>query len=357
MRQIRVSMIGAQEILLRAWSHLKRAGIRAAAVGAVSVLGACAPQLAQMGVEMRVPTIEGDRFVTRDGLRLGLSHWDASNRHAVIVALHGMSDYSNAFGMDAPWWAAQGITTYAYDQRGFGRSPNTGLWAGSEAMRQDLGDFVDVVRALHPGVPVFVLGESMGGAVAMAAFASASPPQVAGLILVSPAVWGWSALPFSYRVSLWATAHLLPWWNLTGRGLNIMPSDNIEMLRAIARDPLFLKETRTDAIYGLVNLMDEAFNDAGRMTPVPLMLVYGGKDQIIPNASTEAMAMMLAPGATVKRYPNGYHMLLRDLDGPARWADVAAWIAAKSQVQLSDTDKSEGRIPSPESAPAASEIR
>ena len=39
-------------------------------------------------------------------------------------------------------------------------------------MRRDLADFVDVMRLRHPGVPVFVLGESMGGAVAMTAFAS-----------------------------------------------------------------------------------------------------------------------------------------------------------------------------------------
>ena len=353
---------GERKSAFAVWLRVKRAGTRAVALAALAVLGACAPQLAQMGVEMRVPAIEGDRYVTRDGLRLGLAHWDASDPHAVIVALHGMSDYSNAFATEAPWWSEHGISTYAYDQRGFGRSPNVGLWPGGEALRQDLGDFVDVVRARHPGIPIFVLGESMGGSVVMTAFASPSPPQAAGVILVSPAVWGWSTLPVSYRVSLWASAHLLPGLMLTGQGLNIMPSDNIEMLRANFRDPLFLKSTRTDAIYGLVNLMDEAFMDAPRMAPVPLLLVYGGKDQVIPPASTEAMARTLGPNATVKRYPNGYHMLLRDLDASARWADIAAWIAAKSGVQLSADaigvgDKSEEPIPNTESALAAPEIR
>ena len=60
-----------------------------------------------------------------------------------------------------------------------------------------------------PGVPVFVLGESMGGAVAMTAFASDTPPRADGLILVAPAVWGRQTMPFSYRLALWTTAHTL----------------------------------------------------------------------------------------------------------------------------------------------------
>src|SRR5262245_19583984 len=98
---------------------------------AFATLGAaCPPRLAEQGTEMRMPTLEhfqgigvtADRYITRDGERLGLMHWDAEAPHAIIVGLHGMSDYSNAFAMPGPWWAAHGITTYAYDQRGFGRS-------------------------------------------------------------------------------------------------------------------------------------------------------------------------------------------------------------------------------------------
>src|SRR5262249_20861526 len=152
------------------------------------------------------------RYITRDGERLGLMHWDAATPKAVIVGLHGMSDYSNAFAMPGPWWAAHGITTYAYDQRGFGRSLEPGIWPGSDLMRRDLEDFVDVVRARHPGLPVFVLGESMGGAVAMAAFASSTRPKADGIILVAPAVWGRKSMPFSYRLASWLMAHTARWW-------------------------------------------------------------------------------------------------------------------------------------------------
>ncbi len=102
------------------------------------------------------------------------------------------------------------------------------------------------------------LGESMGGAVVLSSLASPRPPRVDGAILVAPAVWSRRDMPLSYRAALWATAHVVPWKTFTGKGLKIWPSDNIEMLRKLARDPLFQHATRADAIYGVVNVMDEA---------------------------------------------------------------------------------------------------
>jgi len=196
-----------------------------------------------------------------------------------------------------------------------------------------LSDFVDVVRARHPGLPVFVLGESMGGAVAMTAFASDTPPKADGLILVAPAVWGGRAMPFAYRAILWLTAHSIGGWNLSGGGLKIMPSDNIAMLRANGRDPLFQKRARADAVYGMVRLMDEAYNATPRLKNVPLLFAYGGNDQIIPRAPTEEVKNELRSHGKVKFYPAGYHMLLRDLDHERRWADIANWIATRSRAR------------------------
>ena len=273
-----------------------------------------------------MPAIEGDHYVTRDGLSLGLKHWDVKQPRAVIIALHGMNDYSNAFAMPAAWWAEHGITTYAYDQRGFGRSPNIGLWAGGDIMRRDLADFVDVVRARHAGKPVYALGESMGGAVVLSAMGSSTPPHVDGVILSAPAVWGWRKLPLSHRAALWLTAHSLRGWKLSGEGLRLKPSDNIPMLQALARDPLYQHRARADTVYGLVGLMDEGYDSAARVSGAPVLFLYGDKDQIIPRKPTEETAAKLGSAATVKHYENGWHMLLRDLQAEKVWKDVMNWI-------------------------------
>src|SRR6202000_1613712 len=111
------------------------------------LLAACAPQIAREVLQNTTPAIETDTFVARDGLHLPLRHWGAAHPRAIIVALHGMSDYSEAVDMPGPIWAAAGIATFAYDQRGFGAAPDPGVWGGSDAMRTDLDDFVDAVRA------------------------------------------------------------------------------------------------------------------------------------------------------------------------------------------------------------------
>jgi len=245
----------------------------------------------------------------------------------VIVALHGMSDYSNAFAAPGEWWAQHGIATLAYDQRGFGRSGHPGLWAGGDVLRRDLNDAIGAARARYPGVPVYALGESMGGAVALSALATADAPKSDGMILVAPAVWSRADMPLTYRATLWLAAHTVPWLHVSGSGLKIWPSDNIPMMRALARDPLFQHQTRADAVYGLVNLMDEARHATEHLNAAqPILFLFGKNDQVIPGAPTEAVVQALGDRAEVHRYDHGYHMLLRDLSAQIVWQDTLTWI-------------------------------
>ncbi|MDB5741042.1 MAG: hypothetical protein JWP16_2082 [Alphaproteobacteria bacterium] len=304
--------------------------MRGLALAAMLLLTACAPTFVVPAGDAMTPVVNDDLLIARDGTRLPLRRWDAEGApKAVIVAAHGMSDYSNAFDMPGRVWAKQGIATIAYDQRGFGRNANPGVWAGADAMRRDLNDAVAAARVRYPNVPVFALGESMGGAVLLTALASATPPAVDGAILVAPAVWSRGDMPMAYRVALFLGAHLMPGVILSNDAgsaiVKITPSDNVPMLRALGRDPLFQKQTRIGTLFGLVNLMDEA-RTANPAAPPPILLLTGANDQIIPAAPTNAVIAALGPKATVKRYPQGYHMLLRDLDGAAVDKDVAGWV-------------------------------
>ena len=307
------------------------------------LLAACAPSFGPPMSGGAMPVVADDVLVARDGTRLPLRRWEAEGKpRAVIVALHGMSDYSNAFDMPGRFWARQGITTLAYDQRGFGKNDSAGIWAGAEMMRADLNDAVAAARARYPGVPVYVLGESMGGAVVLTSLADDEPKLNAdGVILAAPAVWSRGDMPLSYRAALFLGAHLLPGMVLSNSAashvVTIVPSDNVPMLIALGRDPLFQKKTRTATLYGLVNLMDEARTapDAITKTP-PLLFLYGAKDQIIPAKPTDAViaALKTKPGVplTVKHYSQGYHMLLRDLEGETVDQDAADWIFAQQKA-------------------------
>lgn len=306
---------------------------RLAAISAAVMLSACTPLMVQQAgappMGFQGPRLEGESFVSFDGARLGLTRWEAQGEPvAVVIALHGMNDYANAFHLAAPYWAEHGVTTYAYDQRGFGRSPNRGVWGGDELMIEDLRTMVALARTRHPGLPVIVAGESMGGAVAIAGFASDRPPGADRLILMAPAVWGWSNQPLPYKTMLWLAARFTgshvytpPRW-LTKR---VQPTDNRQELIAMGRDPLMTWGARSDALYGLVAMMERAWSSIDEVK-VPILYIYGANDEIIPQDPSFEAASKLKPQDRSAYYAKGWHLMTRDLQGSVVWADLLSFI-------------------------------
>jgi alpha-beta hydrolase superfamily lysophospholipase len=292
------------------------------------------------------PHFTADDFIANDGTRLPLRSWLPDGRiKAVILAVHGFNDYSHAFSGPGKEWAAHGIATFAYDQRGFGKAPFPGAWAGTYLLDSDLAAVTRVLRARYPGVPLYLLGESMGAAVAITAeagVAGAERPQVDGLILVAPAIWGRQSLNFFVRATLWTLDHVAPGWTFTGESLHIMASDNIEMLREFSRDPLVIKDTRVATIAGLVDLMSQAFAAAPAMNQ-RMLLLYGAHDEVVPFGPTKRFVAALPPVPDQERvvayYDKGYHMLLRDLEGPVVDRDIASWIFAPDAPLPSGADR------------------
>jgi acylglycerol lipase len=135
---------------------------------------------------------------------------------AVILALHGFNDYSNAFTIPGRYLSARGVAVYAYDQRGFGASPMTGIWADKENLINDARQAAALLKRRYPHTPVYLMGESMGGAVSMLAMAGEDTPKINGIILVAPAVWDVNPL---MRGSLWLMAHTMPEKTMTGDGI------------------------------------------------------------------------------------------------------------------------------------------
>lgn len=300
-------------------------------------LAACAtPYRYPPGEQSAAPALYPDYAIMDDGFRLPLSRWlprDGESCRGMLLALHGLNDYRNAFSEVGPFLAGRGLTVYAYDQRGFGESEGAGYWHGWQRMAQDLHQMVGLLRQEHPGCPLYVLGESMGGGVVLAA-RNASPFEVEGEILVAPAVWSRDSMPFYQRAALWFAVHTFPGKRLTGDGLDLHPSDNIEMLRALWRDPNVIKATRVDVLYGVTNLMDVAAS-----TPVEQLdnslLLYGAHDEIIPREPTCDFAGRLQDSkgsSSVRLYPDGWHMLTRDLKAQQVLEDIADWVLSSGNL-------------------------
>jgi alpha-beta hydrolase superfamily lysophospholipase len=305
------------------------------------------------------PVLTDAALVTTDAQTLPLRKWlPPGEPQAVILALHGFNDYSKAFNAPAKEWLKHGIATYAYDQRGFGGAPGRGLWPGSAALATDAVTAANLLRGKYPHTPLYLLGESMGGAVAVAAATGEAGirPAVDGVILSAPAVWTRESMQFLPKLALWAGVRMFPGAVFTGESLHILASDNIPMLIALGRDPVVIKGARVDAIYGLVDLMDHTIEAAPRLT-APLLLMYGAHDAVIPADPVRAFATALPPDAASRQrlayYKNGYHMLLRDLEGKTVANDVASWVLNRAAPLPSHADTAASEHPWPPMALAA----
>ena len=276
------------------------------------------------------PHMEADAFIVRDGARLPFLKWGPDDAEIVVVALHGVNDHAMSFHMAGPWWAKRGVRTYAYDQRGFGDAPGRGLWPGRKLLTDDLRDVAALVRARHPAATVMAVGESMGGSVVACALASDDTLAVDRAILLAPAVWGWSSQSWINRMSLRAAARLARGMTVTAPDFiarRIRASDNTAELIRMGRDPKMIGATRFDVVHGLVNLMEAASWALGRMKRSAL-LMYGAHDQLV-EPEPMRLALKRAKGADTLRtayYPDGWHLLNRDLNAEVVYADALAYM-------------------------------
>jgi len=285
-------------------------------------------------------------FNTTDGSTLEAHVWDYSKPQHIVLGVHGFNDYSKSFQRLAQYLVAETqATVYAYDQRGFGANPQPGVWPGSEELINNLRHIAAQLRERYPGLPLTVIGESMGGAVVLIA-ASETPGLAADqLILKAPAVWGAQSMPLYQRLSLYTMNLIAPEMSFTGRGLSslgIRPTDDPEVSRDLSRDPLVIKATRVSSLAGVTELMGRAQTQTNLPSQRTLVL-YGLRDKIIPPQPVCDWLTNLnsAKPATLKTdvivYKEGWHMLTRQLSAQETLEDIAHWIQKISQAKLQNT--------------------
>ena len=310
------------------------------------LVGCAAPHIQPSLPKIGVPVLHETEAVMADGYVLPVSVWrPVGEPKTVALALHGMNDYRHSFAELGAYLASAGILTYAYDQRGFGETRWRGLWAGTDRMIGDMETMAALIHARYPDHPLYLMGESMGGAVLLAALShNPGPRNISGMVLIAPAVWGRETMNPFQRMLLWLGAHTMPSLEVSGKGLDIRASDNEAMLQALHDDPLVIKETRIDVLDGVTDLMDAALASVPELHD-PTLILYGEKDEIIPKRPACRMMATLPSGADdrlrVVIYPDGYHMLTRDLQAKVVWRDIGEWIIGADQS--SRRDESAGR--------------
>jgi acylglycerol lipase len=256
---------------------------------------------------------------TRDGLALQTRHWEAAgNPWVMLLLVHGIAEHSGRYERTGSSLAAAGIDTHAFDLRGFGASAGRRAYVGS--WDEYLDDVEVRLDALRNGLPLVLMGHSMGSLIALGYAASGRPaPDL--LVLSSPPLR--ATVPAVIRGIAPLLSRIAP-TRLMGNGLRPEQlSRDPAVGRAYFADPLVFPRSTARLGAEMFAAMRRAQRDAGRLR-VPALVTHGADDTIVPVAASEPFASL--PGVERRIYPGLRHETLNEPEGPQVVADIIAWL-------------------------------
>ena len=256
---------------------------------------------------------------------------DGQPKKAVLINLHGLGDHSGLYPTLASHFPARGIALYAYDMRGNGRSPGQRAYLrGWHEYRGDLHAFLASVREWEKDLPVFILGNSLGGLVVLD-YALHYPTGLSGVIAAAPPLG-----------ELGVPSFLMALGRLMSR---IWPRFSLEVgmdLSGLARDPAVVAKVLADPLFhrrGTARLSTEVTAAIRRVQAraeslsVPLLILHGSADRMVPpSGSRSFFAKVRYPDREFREYPEAYHGLFADLNFDLVLRDVERWMEGRLPV-------------------------
>ncbi len=282
------------------------------------------------------------------------AYWQAwlprDTARAVIVVVHGIHEHSARYAHVGARLAAAGFAVYAADHRGHGRSD--GRRANIERMAlilDDLRSFVQFAAERHPGLPVFMVGHSLGGLIALhyaidnhgaidgCGATGSGSTSLDGLVVSGPAVTATAGSALTRRLAGLLSA-LVPNLGVAALDADHKISRDPEVVRAYREDPLVYRgrikaRTRAEILAAMQRLPARL----PRLS-VPLLLLHGIDDQICPLAGSMMVHdTVSSPDRTLRRYPGLYHEVFNEPEREAILTDLISWLNDRSAPHSADT--------------------
>ena len=276
------------------------------------------------------PSTTTGRAPTRDGLTLRTYEWPAVGApRAHLLLVHGIAEHAGRYPHVAGRLAQAGITTHAYDQRGFGASGgHRGYIDRWSQYHDDLEDRLCDVRAASRGLPVVLYGHSMGGLIVLGyALADPARPLPDLLVLSAPAID--AVVPAWKRRVAFLLAGLAPRFAVA----NSFPAGGLSSDPAVEAtyyaDPVRVARSTT-------RLGAEAFREQHRVQavvargdplPVPTYVLHGADDPIVPEWASRSLEGRAK--VTRRVYPGLHHETHNEPTGAAVIDDTTRWIVGE----------------------------
>jgi acylglycerol lipase len=279
--------------------------------------------------ELTSTRIEGT-FAGWAGARLYYQAWlpAPAPPRAVLINLHGLGDHSGLYPNLATYIPQSNLALYAFDMRGNGRSPGQRAYLrGWHEYREDLHAFLAKVREWQPKIPLFLLGNSLGGLVVLE-YALNHPKGLTGVIAAAPPLGRLGVPPVLMTLGR-VLSRVLPRFSLrVGMDLTGLARDPAVM-EAVLADPLFHRRGTARLSTEVTAAIDRVQSQAGAFG-VPLLLLHGSADRMVPpDGSREFFSKLRFPGSEFKEYPEAYHGLFADIDADRVLQDLLRWMDAR----------------------------
>jgi len=268
-------------------------------------------------------------FETKDGIPLHVQHWTVPNPKGAAVLVHGLAEHSGRYEHVAAALNQAGYAAVTLDHRGHGKSGgNPRVYVTDvDIFVDDLKTLWDTTAAAYPDKPLFMLGHSMGGQVALR-FALRYQTHMAGLVTSAVGVLpGESISPFIIAIGK-QIARVAPMIKLTALESATISRD-AAVVSAYNTDPLVYRDkVRAGMGKALLDGGKDALERAHTLT-LPLLILHGGDDRLVPIAASQRLYHNAgSANKTLKIYPQLYHEILNEPEKAQILADVVAWMDA-----------------------------
>ena len=269
--------------------------------------------------------------------QLEFEEWEPSHDFShIIVKVHGYNDYSNSFEVSGKYFANHGIKSISFDLNGFGKNTNKGEWFGLDSHIRDISIIIKKIKLKYPRKKIFLMGESMGGAIVISIAEKQKEIPIDGLILVAPALWNFTETNFIKSLPLKLMSKVLPKLQVDGKGLvKVRASNNDDMLKKLSEDKYFIHKPSLESLQGVIDLMDESFLNARKYLedpPFKTLILIPLKDEIVPRKPLMSIISDLnrknnfLEKIKINLYTESFHMILRDLQGVQIINDIKDWV-------------------------------